>query len=118
MSDHAAIKTVVERIRADAIGGAADIAKEVVDAMAKLSADSTASTEDAFTAEMMDAVRDILSVTPSFAPPINALHRLLGRMEAALARGAAVGELQIEIRDASQDFFSWAESALEKVAQY
>ncbi len=118
MSDHAAIKTVVERIRADAIGGAADIAKEVVDAMAKLAADSTASTTDAFTAELMDAVRDILSVTPSFAPPINALHRLLGRMEAALARGAAVGELQIEIRDASQDFLSWAESALERVAQY
>jgi translation initiation factor 2B subunit (eIF-2B alpha/beta/delta family) len=31
---HPAVKTVVEHIHADAIGGAADIAREVVDALA------------------------------------------------------------------------------------
>ena len=41
MSDHPAIKTVVERIRTDAIGGAADVAKEVIDALSKLVADTS-----------------------------------------------------------------------------
>lgn len=118
MSNHPAIKTVVERIHADAIGGAADIAKEVVDALSKLIADSEAATAEAFKDEVMDAVVDILSVTPSFAPPINALHRILGRLEAALARGASVSDLKSVGRQASQDFLTWAEDALDKVAQY
>jgi translation initiation factor 2B subunit (eIF-2B alpha/beta/delta family) len=41
-SDHPAIQTVVDRIRSDAIGGAADIAREVVDALAKMVQDSQA----------------------------------------------------------------------------
>ncbi len=116
MSNHPAIKTVVERIRADAIGGAADIAKEVVAALAKLSADSQVNDVSGFSAEFDDAVRDILRVLPSFAPPVNALHRMMGRMEAL--NGAAVSDLKAEVKSASDDFFKWAESALDKVAQY
>jgi ribose 1,5-bisphosphate isomerase len=118
MSNHPAVKTVVERIHADAIGGAADIAKEVVDAVAKMSADSSARTRDDFRDEVMSAVHDILGVTPSFAPPINALHRILGRMEAAFADGASVSDLKTEIKQGSQNFLVWAENALSKVAQY
>lgn len=36
MSDHPAVKTVVERIRTDVIGGAADTAKEVIGALTQL----------------------------------------------------------------------------------
>jgi ribose 1,5-bisphosphate isomerase len=118
MSEHPAIKTVVERIHADAIGGAADIAKEVVGALAQLSEDSSATDSGAFVADIMDAVKDILSVTPSFAPPINAMHRLLGRVEAANKSGASVAELQAEIKGGSDDFFAWAEDALDRIAQY
>jgi ribose 1,5-bisphosphate isomerase len=116
MSEHPAIKTVVERIRADAIGGAADIAREVVDALAKMTGDTQAHDAGAFTAEFDAAVRDILRVLPSFAPPVNALHRMMGRME--VFNSASVADLKAEVRSASHDFLKWAESALDKVAQY
>jgi ribose 1,5-bisphosphate isomerase len=116
MSNHPAIKTVIERIRTDAIGGAADIAKEVVDALAKMTEESQATDAVAFTAEFDDAVRDILRVLPSFAPPVNALHRMMGRMEAL--NSVSVSDLKAEVKNASDDFFKWAESALDKVAQY
>jgi ribose 1,5-bisphosphate isomerase len=118
MSNHPAIKTVVERIHADAIGGAADIAKEVVEALAKMIADSKETSNEAFKDELMSSVHEILAVTPSFAPPINALHRILGRIEASYAEGAALSTLKSEGQQASEDFLAWAEEALDKVAQY
>ena len=118
MCKHPAITTVVERIHADAIGGAADIAKEVVDALLQLNSDIAAADVDSYKAQLMDAVVDILAVTPSFAPPINAMHRLLGRMEAAEVAGASVSELKAEFQSAGEDFRAWAEAALDKVAQY
>ena len=116
MSDHPAIKTVVERIHTDAIGGAADIAKEVVAALAQMAGDSQANDTVSFTAEFDAAVRDILRVLPSFAPPVNALHRMMGRME--ILNGASAADLKAEVKRASDDFLKWAESALDKVAQY
>ena len=118
MSDHPAIGAVVERIHADAIGGAADIAKEVVDALLQLNSDIVADDTDDYIAQIMDAVVDILAVTPSFAPPINAMHRLLGRLEAANGAGASVTELKQEFQLAGDEFSAWAEAALDKVAQY
>ena len=118
MCKHPAIRTVVGRIHADAIGGAADIAKEVVDALLQLNRDIAAADADSYKAQIMDAVVDILRVTPSFAPPINAMHRLLGRMEAAEVAGASVAELKSEFQSAGEDFHAWGEAALDKVAQY
>lgn len=118
MSDHSAIVTVVDRIRRDAIGGAADIAKEVVQALTAMTSDSAARDSNALVAEVEDAVTDIMRVTPSFAPPINALHRIVGRMEAAHGQGADVAALKAEIRHAADEFAAWAESALENVARY
>src|SRR5215207_11671427 len=102
MSDHPAIKTVVERIHTDAIGGAADIAKEVVAALAQMAGDSKANDAAALTAEFDAAVRDILRVLPSFAPPVNALHRMMGRME--VLNGASAADLKAEVGRASDDF--------------
>ncbi len=118
MCKHPAIKTVVQRIHADAIGGAADIAKEVVDALLQLNRDIAAADADTYKAQIMEAVVDILAVTPSFAPPINAMHRLLGRMEAADRAGAPLTDLKAEFQSAGEDFHAWAEAALDKVAQY
>ncbi len=118
MSDHPAIVTVVDRIHRDVIGGAADIAKEVVQALSALVSDFNGGDVAALVAVVEDAVVDIMRVTPSFAPPINALHRIVGRMEAAVDSGATVAGVKAEIQAAVRDFAAWAESALEKVAQY
>jgi ribose 1,5-bisphosphate isomerase len=118
MADHPAIQTVVERIHIDAIGGAADVAKEVIDALSILVADSKAKEISSLVAEVDDAVLNILRVMPSLAPPINALHRFVGSMERAEADGASVEELKGILKDASDNFFICAEDALDKVAQY
>jgi len=118
MSDHPAVKTVVERIRTDVIGGAADTAKEVISALTQLVEESNATDARALAAEVENAVVDILRVMPSLAPPINALHRFMGSMEEALEQGASVAELKAALKQASDDFFAWAEKALDRVAQY
>lgn len=118
MAEHPAIKTVVERVRTDAIGGAADTAKEVIDALSNMVADSEAKDTETLVAEVDDAVLDIMRVMPSLAPPINALHRFVGSMEQAEADGASAEELRIVLKQATDDFFNWAENALDKVAQY
>ncbi len=119
MSDHPAIVTVVDRIHRDVIGGAADIAKEVVQALAQMVADNSATDTAALVAAVEDATVDIMRVTPSFAPPINALHRIVGRMEEAAAQpGSSVASLKTEIQAAAADFSAWAETALQKVAQH
>lgn len=118
MSDYPAIKTVVERIRTDAIGGAADTAKEVITALKQLVQESRAADTQALVAEVEDAVKDILRVMPSLAPPINALHRFMGSMERALDEGLPVTDLKAVLEEASDHFLTWTERALDKVAQY
>ncbi len=118
MSDHPAIQTVVERIRTDVIGGAADTAKEVVQALVQMVVDSRAENTTQLWAEVDAAVVNVLRVTPGLAPPINAMHRLLGRMEEATAGGATIAELRAVAQGAGNQFFQWAETALVKVAEY
>ncbi len=118
MSQHPAIKTVVERIRTDVIGGAADTAREVVQALAASAQDSKARDAATLAKELEEATVDILRVLPSLAPPVNALHRMLWRVEEGLAAGMSVGDLKAAVRSAADDFLAWTEEALDKVAQY
>ena len=69
MSDHEAIKTIVRRVHTDDIGGAADTAIEVIQAMAELVKDSSAGNAEALAAEVLEAATDIMRVMPSLAAP-------------------------------------------------
>jgi ribose 1,5-bisphosphate isomerase len=112
------IKTVVQRVHDDAIGGAADTAKEVIGALVKMVENSKAGSADALVAEVDEAVLDIMRVMPSLAPPVNALHRFVGSMERAVEQGASLDALKAALKQAASDFFDWAEDALSNVAQY
>jgi translation initiation factor 2B subunit (eIF-2B alpha/beta/delta family) len=81
MTKNPDVLALVERVRKDEIGGAADTAKEVVEALSVLVRQSKAKDTPALVAEVDEAVLDILRVMPSLAPPINALHRFVGSME-------------------------------------
>ncbi|MCJ7569924.1 MAG: translation initiation factor eIF-2B [Anaerolineales bacterium] len=118
MSEHPAIVVVVERVRNDEVGGAADSAKEVMEALSKLAQDSQAEDTESLVAEVDDAVLDIMRVMPSLAPPINALHQFVGSMERGEAEGATVKEMKEILQKTADDFCEWAENALVKVAQY
>jgi ribose 1,5-bisphosphate isomerase len=102
MVNHPDVAAMVERVRKDEIGGAADTAKEVIDALANMVRDSQAQDVAGLVREVDEAVLDILRVMPSLAPPINALHRFVGTMERAQAEGASLAEMH----------------ALARVAQY
>jgi len=118
MSSHPDVVAIVERVRKDEIGGAADTAKEVVDALSKMVRDSKAQNTKALVAEIDEAVLDIMRVMPSLAPPINALHRFVGTMERGEADGASVEQMKQALQQSRDQFFDWAENALGKVAQY
>ncbi len=117
MSQHSAVNTVVERIRTDVIGGAADTAREVVDALAQLVKDSSAPDPVALSAELEAAVDDILVVLPSLAPPINAMHRLLKAVEDAQDRNGSLAEVKAALLDEAASFRERAACALQRIAQ-
>jgi ribose 1,5-bisphosphate isomerase len=117
-SNHELVKTTVERVRTDVIGGAADTAKEMIAALATMVADSKAKDTAMLVAEVDEAVLDFLHVMPSLAPPINALHRFVGAMERAEAQRASVTAMKAALKQAADDFKAWAENALDKVARY
>ena len=117
-SKHPGVVTAVERVRTDVIGGAADTAKEIVRAIKSLAQDSQAETPDQLVGEVEEAVIDILRVMPTLAPPLNALHRVMGQMEIAYEAGASVKELQETIIQAVDTFLDWSAHSIEKVAVY
>lgn len=118
MVNHPDVLTMIERVRNDEIGGAADTAKEVIDALSRLVKDSKATDTGALVKEIDEAVLEIMRVMPSLAPPINALHRFVGEMERGEEEGLSLEEMKSTLQQARDDFFEWAENALGKVGQY
>ena len=118
MKKHPAIQTVIERMRADIIGGAADTAKEAADAIAAMVADSKLESMPDLAQAIETAVLDILQVLPSLAPPINVLHMLMKQVDLARERETSVEELKAAIAVEVDRFQAWAEDALDKVAQF
>ena len=118
MSKHPEVVEIVERVRKDEIGGAADTAKDVIDALSALVRDSKAKDSKALVAEVDQAVLDIMRVMPSLAPPINAIHQFVSRMEQGEDDGLDLEGMKAAIKETRDSFFAWAENALDKVAQY
>lgn len=118
MAKNPAVTALVERVKKDEIGGAADTAKEVVDALAVLVRESKTKDTPALVAEVDEAVLELLRVMPSLAPPINALHRFVGSMERGVAEGLSLADMKELLQKSRDDFFVWAESALSKVARF
>jgi ribose 1,5-bisphosphate isomerase len=118
MAKHPDVVEIVERVRKDEIGGAADTAKEVIDALAALVRDSKAKDTKALVAEIDEAVLDIMRVMPSLAPPINAIHQFVSCVEQGEVDGADLDGMKSALKETRDQFFAWAENALDKVAQY
>jgi len=118
MAQHPAIELVNERIRTDVIGGAADTAKEVIEALRAVVQDSKAPSSEALGGEGAGAVFAVLTVLPSFAPPLNALHRVMRQVEDSRASGASVDEMRTQLLTTVEQFLQFVETALQSVARY
>ncbi len=115
---HPEVHAIVERVRKDEIGGAADTAKEVMDALAIMVQDSKAADVKSLVAEVDEAVLEILRVMPSLAPPINAMHQFVGCIELGCTESVSISDLKANLQDTRNQFFLWADNALDKIAQY
>jgi ribose 1,5-bisphosphate isomerase len=117
MNTHPAVETVIDRIHRDVIGGAADIAKEVVTALAEMVADGKTGDGETLLRELKPAVAGILKVMSSFAPPVNAMNRLLRVVEQGIADGDSMSDLKTAIEDYRDEFLGFAEHALQRIAE-
>jgi ribose 1,5-bisphosphate isomerase len=117
VSLHPAVETVIDRIHRDVIGGAADIAKEVVTALAAMVADSEAESGEALLEETKPAISGILKVMSSFAPPVNAMNRLLNAVEHGIVAGSPMREIRAGIEDYRAEFLGFSENALVRIAE-
>jgi translation initiation factor 2B subunit (eIF-2B alpha/beta/delta family) len=116
MANHPAIQLVNERIVKDLIGGAADTAREVMAAMAQVAADSQATTLEAFCQELDAAALAVMKICPSFAPPINVLHMVMGTIEKDLDNRASVSEAKQHLKETKTEFDHFMESSFDKIA--
>jgi ribose 1,5-bisphosphate isomerase len=116
MTNHPAIETVTDRIVRDLIGGAVDTAREVMDAMAQVAVDSQADTVDDLYADLDQAAYAVMKICPSFAPPINVLHMMMGTIESDLESNAAVVEAKKNLEMTQASFHQFIDNALNKIA--
>lgn len=116
MANHPAIEVVTDRIKRDLIGGAVDTAREVMEAMAKVAEDSNAKTLEGLYSDLEQAAYSVLKICPSFAPPVNVLHMIMGTIESDLEKGATVTESKENLLKTKNDFDHFIDNALEKIA--
>jgi ribose 1,5-bisphosphate isomerase len=118
MAIHPEIVKLLKRIKNDEIGGAADTAKELISAFSIMVSDTTFEDREALISTIDETVIQILRVMPSLAPPLNALHRVLGATEEAYAAGLSADELKNSFVHSCENFLQWANSAISKVWRY
>jgi ribose 1,5-bisphosphate isomerase len=118
MLNYPEFNKLLKRIKNDEIGGAADTAKEIITALSKMVSETTFQDREALINTLDEAVIQILKVMPSLAPPLNALHRVLGTTEEAYASGVSKDELKNIFVHSCENFLQWASSAINKVWKY
>lgn len=116
MKKHPAIEIVTERITTDVIGGAADTAKEVMFAMGQVVSDSKANELEGLFKEMDQASLAILKICPSLAPPINALHMMMGTIEKDIQANNSIEKAKENLLKTQNDFIFSLDSAMGKIA--
>jgi ribose 1,5-bisphosphate isomerase len=116
MENHPAIALVKDRIVRDLIGGAVDTAKEVLDAMGQVASDSKAGSLENLYEDMDRAAVEIMKVCPSFAPPINVLHILIGTLERDISEKVSVADSKKNIKKSQEELLDFIETALQKIA--
>ncbi len=102
----------------DVIGGAVDTAKEVMDALGEVVTDSQANSLLELFQELDQAAVAILKICPSFAPPINALHQMLGTLEEDMDADCALDQAKVHLKETQLKFHKTVDTALTRLAGF
>jgi ribose 1,5-bisphosphate isomerase len=117
MSIHPQVENVIDRIDRDLIGGAVDTAREVMEAMAKVAEDSEVDSIEGLYQDMESSAYALMKICPSFAPPINVLHMMMGSIEEDMAEDASLAEAKENLAKTKAKFDQFIENALGKIAE-
>ena len=85
--------------------------------MAKVTEESTAKNLRELNTDLYNASYAIMKVCPSFAPPINALHMMMGTIENASEHGLTVTQAKEELAKKKDEFFQLIGNAFGKIAE-
>lgn len=104
------IDNLVQAIRDDLIGGAADMARETARAFAQLAGDADVSDGD-FAGQFDEAIKAIVEVTPSIMPVTRVLHA------AAAAAEGSPDDPRGAVAAAAREFVAWLDKGLDEIAR-
>jgi translation initiation factor 2B subunit (eIF-2B alpha/beta/delta family) len=116
MKNIESVELVIDRIRRDVIGGAVDTAKEVINAFNDHVTQSKAQDVAQLFEELDHVTTSIMQVTPSFAPPINALHWMMNSIEQSMSKGLGIDEAKMELHATHDEFLRKIDTALTDIA--
>jgi translation initiation factor 2B subunit (eIF-2B alpha/beta/delta family) len=114
---HPAVQRVIERFEALELH-AARSGREVMDALAQVVLDSRAASAAELSGEIVAAMDALLAAMPAYAPPLNVMHRLMARVEAARDTGATADGLRSAFEHEAAAFHEWSSTARDQVAAY
>jgi ribose 1,5-bisphosphate isomerase len=106
---------VITAIRDDLIGGAIDMAKATAGALAAVARETEASSGKELASAVESAVDDLLAVTPSIAPVLNALNSAMTVVEHT--NGMSVEEVRRALIDEMETFQTRLTNAVNSIAQ-
>lgn len=95
---------------------AARSGRELMEALAAVSADSSATGVDSLGHELEANMDALIEVMPAYAPPVNVMHRIQAELDRARAERLSAGALQTAIARAAAAYQGWSEQARGRIA--
>lgn len=117
MSMHPALRNVIGRFAATELH-AARAGREVMDVLAQIAAESSATNTAELASEIEVAIDTLLAVMPAYAPPLNVMHHIMVQVEEGLSNGLTVEGLKAALAGEAEHYQRWSIEAREKVARH
>jgi ribose 1,5-bisphosphate isomerase len=90
--------------------------REVMDAFASLSAETSAATLEEFGPILIQNVDLLARTMNAYAPTLNVLHRVFGGYERARAQNQSMDEFQASMAEAAEEYSAWSQWARSRIA--
>jgi translation initiation factor 2B subunit (eIF-2B alpha/beta/delta family) len=97
---------------------AARSGREVMEALAAVTADSTASGVETLGRELEANMLALIEAMPAYAPPSNVMQRIQFELDQAKSRQLPVEDLRAAIAQAAASYKEWSEQARARIAVY
>jgi translation initiation factor 2B subunit (eIF-2B alpha/beta/delta family) len=95
---------------------AARSGREMMEALAAVSADSSAADVDSLGHELEANMGLLIEVMPAYAPPVNVMHRIQSELDRARSLQLSAEALQANIARAADSYRGWSEQARARIA--